>query len=158
MFEIFKRKKADSDSTPPALIPLSGVSETFPNVIHEVGLDTHEWLQGVEAGRQIKFIRLGLHILAAMVVERPDGSQTTHDDIYKLALLYGYDQEILTGDPASDAGYLAREYTEGSLREVRVERRSNLFGAGDPEQRALTARMLSDALPGLIVTSTGAEL
>lgn len=158
MFEIFRHKKADGDNTSPPITPTSEVSETFPNVIHEVGVDTLEWLQGVEADRQIKFMRFGSHILAVEVLDLQNGTQTQHDVLHTLALAYEYDREVFTGNSASDAGYLAREFTECSLREVRVERRSNLFGGGDPEQRALTARMLSDALPGLIVTSTGAEL
>jgi len=152
MFEIFKRKSSQGVTITPAVDPTPELPQAPLDVIHHVGEGTRSWLESIDARQQLKFMRFGSHILAA-AVERPDGSQTKHEDLYRVALAYGYDEDVFTGDPASDAGFIAREYAEGQLQAIRVEEHSNLYLRGDSVQRAMTVRFLTEALPGLIVTS-----
>ena len=150
---LFGRKKGTPEApTPPPEVVISPA-----HTVHHIGEGSMEWFEAIDADQKVKFVRFGSHVLGAVVVERPDGSKTEHHDIYKVALLYGYDEEVFDGEPISDAGNLTLQKSEGILRALRVEGRSNMYGQGDFDKRQMTARIISEALPGLIVTTDNPE-
>lgn len=109
---------------------------------------SEEWLREVASSDQVKFVRRGRIVLAAIATEKIDHMAIYHG-LRELIADHTHGQT----DTVEDSGYLLIDRLNDPIRSVKVERFSSTYWRGDQGARKLTASILRDYLPNFIITT-----